>query len=348
MSSKTNTSYLKALCCSEALFADGFVQAIHHGQSEKYYSAILDGQDTGLLPEVAEPTRPIEDKAADAIPQLEMDVEGIVPAIANASWDDPLRQIEREKTQEEHEDMSDSQAESSSVIFAGESEDDDGYSPSLARAEDLEARVMQLDNDDASGGNDPPIASASLNDPQHEIAVAAPPPPAPPAEVSEGSALQALKRKPRSGAVRAAAEAHPDSFLWGPFRFTFTGPEKRPPSGQWQASCPFHRLSEKTGCARATQVGSSAESKEAAKRKLQTWCLTAPLYDRKRRRTSAQVQAADVLPQELLDAKILEMEPPAGKPPTDEELDSKEKQDIKKGTGGRKRRQKQNRGYPRL
>ena len=70
--------------------------------------------------------------------------------------------------------------------------------------------------------------------------------------------------------------------------------------------------------------GHAADSKDAAERRLQVWCLMATLYDRKRRHTSAAVSAADILPQELLDQKLSDLGRPEARPRTDEELGPEE------------------------
>ena len=77
LSGKQSMAYLKALCLAETLFAHGFVQAIHHGQNEKYYLSILDQTHDGQVP--PEELLQIQDQAGSpALPceeALEMDVE---------------------------------------------------------------------------------------------------------------------------------------------------------------------------------------------------------------------------------------------------------------------------------
>ena len=343
LSSKQNLAYMKALYLSEVLFAEGFVQAIHHGQKEKYYLSVLERSCDGR---VAEEPLQVKDQShnedwADSMPALELDVERHMfapshnlPLPADREYGDPLKKIlpplqkkKKQKTQENEFHFSDLESEDGWSSSEGFVESGAGsphgsvasfvYSPSVANTEDLMLR------DHHSGAA--AAAASSLDDvmedeietvaaeemPSAEVAAVPPPP-------LEEAPARTPERKPRAKTI---AEKHPDSFDWGPFRFTFTGPEKRPPHGQWQATCPFHRLNAKTGCTRATQVGPTDSSKDDAKRTLQTWCLLAPLHDRKRRHTSAHVKKADVLPQELLDQRLMELQAPAARPQTDEELD---------------------------
>ncbi|CAL1149501.1 unnamed protein product [Cladocopium goreaui] len=131
-----------------------------------------------------------------------------------------------------------------------------------------------------------------------------------------------LPRAPR------VIETHPDSFDWGPgglFRVTWTPAEKRPPHGQWQIRCPFHRLNHSTVCTKAKQAGPTAESRNLVLRMLQTWALRAPLHTRKRYHASDMVAAGDVLPAEMLESKVAALPAPPHLPPTDVELDAAEK-----------------------
>ena len=163
----------------------------------------------------------------------------------------------------------------------------------------------------------PPEVDVPLADAE-EVALEGQAPP--PADRDASAAI--VEKKPSK--KQSVAETHPDSFDWGPFRFTFTGPDKRPPHGQWQAHCPFHRLSDRTGCTRAMMAGPTEQTKQEAKRKLQTWCLLAPHHDRKRHHTSAYLKSSDVLPEGLLDIRLSALKLPTGKAPTDEELDAAE------------------------
>ena len=95
------------------------------------------------------------------------------------------------------------------------------------------------------------------------------------------------------------------------------------------------------GCTRAMQAGATADAKESAKRKLQTWCLMATLFDRKRHHMSAIVRAADVLPREVLDQRLADLAPPPVRPRTDEELDEEEHEALPKAKAKAKGKKKE-------
>eukprot|EP00435_Cladocopium_sp_Y103_P036773 s1919_g9.t1 len=205
------------------------------------------------------------------------------------------------------------------------------YSPSIGPASCSPAKCISSESEKEAepspGKSSEPREGAAHQEREETLLaeVASPnlrPPPAP----FSDHAVPAAKQSRRKDTV---AETHPDSFDWGPFRFTFTGQNKRPPHGQWQANCPYHRLNDRTGCTRAMQAGPSEETKQEAKRKLQTWCLLAPHHARKRHHTSAYLTSSDVLPQEILNIRLSALTPPIAKPPTDEELDAAETQDAK-------------------
>ena len=359
LSGKQSMAYLKALCLAETLFAHGFVQAIHHGQNEKYYLSILDQTHDGQVP--PEELLQIQDQAGSpALPceeALEMDVEehlfhqdGVHARVRPSSVlaADPLERWipleDRKKVDlEEHADcdagsLSDAGLDTDVESFGFVEADDDageevaslGYSPSYAASEELKHAAManlSHDNGDEEGslGADSPASDAAAPKKEDEDLPAAV---AEPRELPQrGGPAASLAPDTRKRVAAADREIHPDSFQWGPFRFTFTTAEKRPPHGQYQAHCPFHRLSDKTGCTRAMQVGPSKETKEEAKRMLQSWCLLAPLHSRKRHHTAAYIKRADVLPQEILDQKLTLLRAPAAKAATDQELDDAEEVD---------------------
>lgn len=94
---KQAVAYMRALCSSEHLFDCGFVQAIHHGQPEKYYLGVLDQSHNGQV--YADPL-PLENQmteqplALQDVP-LEVDFEERVLLTHQQSFppnlvDDPL------------------------------------------------------------------------------------------------------------------------------------------------------------------------------------------------------------------------------------------------------------------
>ena len=330
---KHNVSYLRALCCCEELFADGCVVVLHHGQTDQYYQAVLNREQDGRLPEPG----PLQLQDDAEVLALEMDVEQMPlvdsqrkerlnPGSVLAPFLDPLEKLfphqnarasqAKDDTDDDASNVSDGDDACSSLEFLEES---DGYSPSVARTEDLRnnaaeiSHAEEVEDEDLAcsgadiGGSGNPAESALENAEAH---------------VEMDLDVADVEKKTKGSRRVAAQVSHPDSFDWGCFRFTFTGPDKRPPHGQWQAACPFHRLNAKTGCTRAMQVGPTPETKEAAKQKLQAWCLLAPLHDRKRHHTSAHVKTADALPSQVMDQKLKELPAPPSKPKTDEELDA--------------------------
>lgn len=138
-----------------------------------------------------------------------------------------------------------------------------------------------------------------------------PPPPPPIANPQEVA----------SGARRRGANE--DSFDWAPFRFIFSGPETKPPHGQWQATCPYHRLNDKTLCTKSMSIGMSG--KESSKRILQWWCLQAPLYNRRRLHGGARMVASSAVPApEIMEARRAALPVPPPVAPTDLALDAAE------------------------
>ena len=141
MCGKQSVAYLKALCYSEALFAEGFVQAIHHGQNETYYLSIMDREHNGELPE---DVGQIAD-AAPGLPELEMDVdEHMRPQ--NRSFrpadpaPDPLEKLLALPEQQSH------------MEFFG-----------LQSDEDVEASSSEGFLDEGSGSDQPPRRAASVS-----------------------------------------------------------------------------------------------------------------------------------------------------------------------------------------
>ena len=97
---------------------------------------------------------------------------------------------------------------------------------------------------------------------------------------------------------------HPDSFVWGPFRLTFSDESKRPPHGAWQATCPYHRLNDVTGCKRSMVLGVHEDSKDLCKRALMTWCLEAPLRKTKKAHAAAPCKVEDALAEAVLNRRL--------------------------------------------
>ena len=125
-----------------------------------------------------------------------------------------------------------------------------------------------------------------------------------PAELDSGpvGAADVPPPSPAEGAARRHPQVHADSFMWRPFRFTWSSPAKRPKFGSWQATCPYHKASAATGCKKAIGLRNSTEDERVLCRDLlKVWCLSAASHDRQR--SHKQVEPRHV---ELLDNRVLE------------------------------------------
>ena len=301
-SSKPIIAYLKVLCASAELFARGELEAVYHAQPEKYYLSILQEGSNG---QIAEEMAAIEGGAGDAAELLDTDIR--LEIEDNVALDKPEVELAVIRAADPLEALA------SQVEAANESGSDSG------------ASVVASLFSETSFGYEPSYADPDEDLSLHEVASraqeeAVPAPPSEPeAKSVEKAAIPTARR-----AERLPRQEHPLSFNWGVFRFTYTPPDKRPPHGQFQATCPYHKLSAKTNCTRATQIGPCEESKDLAVRALQTWCLLGPCHDRKRRHAAAFIAKADILPREALDAKMQLLPQPPLHLRTDEELDALE------------------------
>ena len=187
------------------------------------------------------------------------------------------------------------------------------------------AAAAAADATDAAGATE--ALPASATDLMH-----APPPAVPPQPAGSHSDHQRN--------ILRAPERHPDSFSWGAFRFTFSGPETRPPFGAWQAKCKYHKLNSKTWCTRAVNIGESVASKDKVLRLLKMWCLSACRHQRKDSHACEPLVSCD-LPDEVLDAKLQELPEPPGtalvpddeQPPASSAADAARPADALQGRG---------------
>ena len=127
---------------------------------------------------------------------------------------------------------------------------------------------------------------------------------------------------------------HQDTFMWGPFRMTFSDKKSKPPYGQWQATCVYHKLNDKTGCKRSLSLGQVGQSKDRCKRVLMQWCLKAPLFETKRDHAAVPLNPSEALDQEVLDTRLQGLTPPPDHVRTDEAVD-KAKADSSASLGKR-------------
>lgn len=328
LSGARSVAYMSTLVCSKQLFDEGTVQEIHHFQPVQYYKQVLAGTSNGEAPVAI---RDSEDVVAPAeAGELSLDIEP-APLLSSSTrlnclssfpaepeYEDPLVKARQEFANLERHDKPANGGSGSE----GEPSDRSDWTEWFLRHSSDSERAW------AAQGSEPPSPAQSVVGLEEQdggggataAAEAAGPPTAPPAPVQMEDGTLVGGRAVR----RSAWQQHPDSFDFGPFRITYTTPEKRPPHGQWQARCLYHRLNERTACTKACQCGPNPADKEFRKRWLLTWCLQAPLYDRKRTHALAQVAQREVLPQELLDRKLLDLAPPPLAPRTDVDLDREE------------------------
>eukprot|EP00971_Amphidinium_carterae_P348204 6490377-Amphidinium_carterae.1 len=110
---------------------------------------------------------------------------------------------------------------------------------------------------------------------------------------------------------------------WGAFRFTPKQRSDTRPYGGIEATCPFHKKSEATGCKKymALRDGTAA-TRVATIKCLQAWCAAAPLYDRQRQHLHHFLHPVSAPPdQAVLDAGYI-ADRPAVPVLTDLELDA--------------------------
>jgi hypothetical protein len=70
----------------------------------------------------------------------------------------------------------------------------------------------------------------------------------------------------KSGRADAFRMVNLDSEIWGPFFFylTWCSPQTKPPHGGWEASCPYHRLTNTTLCKKSISLRSPQEKRTCA------------------------------------------------------------------------------------
>lgn len=115
---------------------------------------------------------------------------------------------------------------------------------------------------------------------------------------------------------------------WG--AFTITSRRPAPGSnrcGGWQASCPYHRKNATTGCKRYFAIqGPRAADRDAALHTLLHWCVIARGFSRQRSHLSEPLDAANLMPVQLImEKKLFAEDAPARRDVrTDIELDAME------------------------
>ena len=233
----------------------GYVEAIHHCQKQPYYQGLLEGKIAGALALEDDNVLPALPQGED---QLMLDVELLHTALpASRVAADPLDQMQclqdkagrrgRRSASPSHADAPESpQAESEAAdsehtsdcdallrLLSSEDEQDDadegqaqadqeshGQQRTGAEAAPGPRECESSDGSKASG----PLAASSQA--QAEEAAAGPVAAASSASSSQKRLAKALDLATSASASRSTAlrllEHHPDSFDWGPFRFTWT------------------------------------------------------------------------------------------------------------------------------
>ena len=180
---------------------------------------------------------------------------------------------------------------------------------------EAEAEVLRVQSNDPEESRS--LAAGPAQDVTGPVSHGSGPPPMPSSassDMPEGPSLPSA-----SGIVRVV---NPDTFTWGPhFRLTFSDKSSKPPHGQWQATCNYHKLNERTGCKRSLSLGKAGHSKDLCKRVLMQWCLAAPLCTTKKEHSAQPLNVDDALDAALLEARLRTLPPPPARIRTDEEIE---------------------------
>ena len=216
-----------------------------------------------------------------------------------------------------------SEAQSSQILFLSDAEQSDGAFEGLMNDEYVHSPPsppsdLHLHNDAVEVDRGPqPGQRASQSDaepadlPPHRPVEE----PAEPAESAPAAPVPAPALASDVDGARAVRGRHRDmeSFVWGPFRITWSRPDQRPPHGSWQATCPFHALNSRTGCKKAIGLRDSTDTEKAKCRDLlKLWCLQAPTHDRQRRHNRTQPRQLELLDAAVLEARLQALpDPPA-------------------------------------
>ena len=287
--------YMQALLMCQSLFDHGELEELHHCQSVKYYEQIIAGTSTGLLP--------VLDKQAGQLQTLALDVDSQdVPPTGSKRPMDIASQASRKAAQEL---LSFASLEDIPVTHEPHTSDSDALSLAEASSETKDGNDL-----DADGVEEQPLPQGEVVPVEQVDTKQATPTTAP-----SPSELPCAVEAKRSRAI------HPNTFMWGPFRFTYAS---RAPHGAWQVTCPYHKLSSKTRCTRSMKLGDKPEARDICVRALMNWCLQAPQYRTKKAHASMPCRVEDVLDQGILDARLLSLEEPPAVVRTDKEIEEEE------------------------
>ena len=283
-----SNSYMAVLLQAENFFDMG-LPAIEHGREESCYKAILRGDIQSQLAQLAD---------------LPAEIDALADGPANGPADVPVADVGVSQAQEDA-------GENVDALFAADENDiepSDQDNDSLL--EDLQECMRDFDEPmpPSPAGREAPELVES-NDELRD----------------EGDALPGPARGPQREPAPAAADAlDVEGGFFGFFRVT----AKRPGSsgggryGGLQATCPFHKKNEKTGCKRFLALEDGSEStKQDTMRRLAWWCTMAPDFNRQRLHLSAPLPLESCPPWNVLNAKVaLMVEPDAASVRSDIEL----------------------------
>lgn len=184
----------------------------------------------------------------------------------------------------------------------------------LNMVEELEAHAMDDQGDVPSSRNSDIIVDVveAISDPAPLAAEAAEAPDSDGAEADQAPSSDS--DIPRLGKPAA----------WGPFKLTVKQPSSAAGRafGGIEASCPFHRKNEKTGCKKYLQLRSD-QPDEFSKclRSLKMWCNSAASYERQRDHLAHHISIDAAPPDAILEAGLIE-DGPSERPTPDNVLDA--------------------------
>ena len=144
--------------------------------------------------------------------------------------------------------------------------------------------------------------------------------------LDEGTGAAAAASHDPSAALSKDRGKHPLSGAWGQFFFTYS-PATGHAAAQWQAKCPYHRLSAKTDCTQSVAIaGDTQEDRDKAKLMLMNWCVQGATCTRKREHGAVRARMLDCEPLAVVTAKrdALPAPPPRRTLKTDAQLDAEE------------------------
>jgi len=109
---------------------------------------------------------------------------------------------------------------------------------------------------------------------------------------------------------------------WGIFRVTPKHPGSANKYGGWEATCPYHRRNDLTGCKKYIAVPSAADgARDAALRAVIFWCSRAASFDRQWKHLGFHPTVSDAPPWPVLESLPERRLPRPAAPKTDAELD---------------------------